>query len=262
MAWLIAELVENITEALNGRPLDYVVLSHTHYDHIGALPYVRRAWPQVKVYGAAHGKEVLSRPGALKMMTNLGIAAEEQYGEGNPEKVLTQGLAIDCILGEGDILSLGKTTLVTLEAKGHTDCSLAFVLEPEGIMISNETTGVLEGEGKMHTAILKSFEDAMVTLEKCRSYGARRIISPHYGMVPEEYNEAYWALFEKEAREEKDFVTHLWCAGLTEKERLAAYVEKYWEEERIKEVPRQAFIVNAKCTLYAERPSVDECKNK
>ena len=40
MACFHRELEENLTRELGGRPLDYIVLSHTHYDHVGALPYI------------------------------------------------------------------------------------------------------------------------------------------------------------------------------------------------------------------------------
>lgn len=38
MACFSEELISNIEKALQERPLDYVLLSHTHYDHMGALP--------------------------------------------------------------------------------------------------------------------------------------------------------------------------------------------------------------------------------
>ena len=63
MAYCHKDVVSNIKSLLNklGREtLDYVFLSHSHYDHIGALPYIIKEWPQVKVIGAPKLLKVFS----------------------------------------------------------------------------------------------------------------------------------------------------------------------------------------------------------
>ena len=51
---------ENLKEALGDRNLDYVMLSHSHYDHIGALPYIKKAFPNATVLGAENAEEIAS----------------------------------------------------------------------------------------------------------------------------------------------------------------------------------------------------------
>nr|HPR24349.1 MBL fold metallo-hydrolase [Bacillota bacterium] len=129
MAYCGEELVQNIKEAIkrqekkdgSARTLDYVMLSHTHYDHAGGIPYLRRCWPELIVFGAAHGKAVFERPGAIKTIRTLGIAAEKYYGQGDPQKIIIEGLYIDKVIEEGDNISLGKEYITVLETKGHTD---------------------------------------------------------------------------------------------------------------------------------------------
>lgn len=262
MAYCGPELIDNIIKALEDNPLDtreerkldYVILSHTHYDHLGALPFVRTAFPEVKVYGAAHGKNVLDRPGARKMISSLGASAAKAYSKGRVREVPTDGLKIDRILSDGEILSLGKEQIIAMETKGHTDCSMSYIVEPAGILIAGESTGVLEGEGIMHTAILKSYEDSMRSLEKCRNCGAKTIISPHYGVVPQYYNEKYWELFQFAAKEEKEFVGKMWKEDMVMEEMLERFKDRYWEEERARDQPLPAFMVNAKCTIMMYKP--------
>jgi len=46
MAYCAPDLIKNIKKFLaDGMRLDYVFLSHSHYDHIGAIPYLREIWP-------------------------------------------------------------------------------------------------------------------------------------------------------------------------------------------------------------------------
>ncbi|MGI6257359.1 MAG: MBL fold metallo-hydrolase [Anaerovoracaceae bacterium] len=254
MAYCGDRLVMNIEARLGGRDLDYILLSHTHYDHVGALPYVRRRWPNAVVYAAEHGKRVLERPGALKVIGSLGATAAKEYTNGKMESVLTEGLAVHISLKDGDELSLGDKRILALETKGHTDCSMTYIIQPGSIMITSESTGVLERKGMLHTAILKSYDDAMASLKKCREYDPKIIISPHFGVVPPFYNREYWRLFEQTAREEKEYVDGLWKENLSMEEMLEKYKERFWKEERRKAQPLEAFLINAKWTILAYEP--------
>ena len=143
-------------------------------------------------------------------------------------------------------ICLGKEFVRVLETPGHTDCSLTYVLEPAGIMFASESTGVLKNPRQMHTAILKSYGDSMRSAEKCRAYEPKRILSPHFGMVPQWFNDIYWRLFIEEAEEKRLFFRRLYLEGLTEEQMLECYDAEYWEDKRAKEQPKDAFLINGK----------------
>lgn len=125
------------------RDLEYILPSHTHYDHVGALPHVRRRWPDAVVYAAEHGKRVLERPGALKVIGYLGATAAKEYTNGKMELVLTEGLAVHTSLKDGDELSLGDKRILVLGTKGRTDCSMTYIIQLGSIMTASESTGGL-----------------------------------------------------------------------------------------------------------------------
>ncbi len=58
MAYCAGQMVKKIEEALDGGELDAVFLSHSHYDHVAGLPYIRARWPEVKVYASALAQEI------------------------------------------------------------------------------------------------------------------------------------------------------------------------------------------------------------
>ena len=44
--------VESIAAALQGAPLDIVLVTHAHVDHVSGIPRLRARWPQVEIRGA------------------------------------------------------------------------------------------------------------------------------------------------------------------------------------------------------------------
>jgi len=251
MAYCHQGTVENIRKALedHGRcGLDYILMSHTHYDHIGALPYLLREWPEAVVVGSAKAKKVFSSEGARATMKRLGEYARDNYVKSD-EPVSTEGLRVDMVVGDGDRVDIGDAYFVVIETKGHTDCSLTYVLEPQGIMFASESTGVIRGPGQMHTAILKSYRDTMESAAKCREYRPRQIIGPHYGILPPDMTDYYFDLYVKAAEEEKAFILGCRDSGMTEKEIFRAFDKKYWSDERGRAQPRAAFLENAKYSV-------------
>jgi glyoxylase-like metal-dependent hydrolase (beta-lactamase superfamily II) len=80
MAYCADKLIENIKRQLGGRNLDYVLLSHTHYDHIGALPFIKQVWPDVITFGAEHAGKVFSKQGAIHTINALSESVCKIYG--------------------------------------------------------------------------------------------------------------------------------------------------------------------------------------
>lgn len=260
MAYCGDQLVEKVKAELNGRPLDYLFASHTHYDHIGALPSLRREWPDLIVCGAEHGQEVLKREGALRGIKKLGDEAAQMYSGGRVKEVSVEGMSIDRVLHDGEVVDLGGKQIVALEAKGHTQCSMTYVVEPMSLMLACESVGVLERKGMCHPAILHSFEEGIKSIRKCRDYGAKRVIVSHYGIVPENYNEKLWELFEREAKIEKETIEKAWEKGMTEDEILQFMTDKYWYEGRSIEQPLEAFQINMINTIRLYKKDKEQGK--
>lgn len=249
MAYCGEELAENIRKELGGRPLDHIVLTHSHYDHVGGLPYVMKAFPEAKTAGGAYCAQILHRPGALRVIEKLGRSAAELYGA-DPDVVTTEGMKIETILEEGDVIDLGGHSLTAIYTPGHTKCSMAFMAEPDHLMFASETLGVLlPKSNEYQPLILKSYSDTIETIEKCRALGPKYMIMPHFGIVPEQKMDQFWDLVEKMNRGEYRFVLSLCEKGADMPEILDAYTRRYFVAGRKAEQTIDAFYANAIPTI-------------
>ena len=56
-------VAENIKKCLGERPLDYIFLTHSHYDHALGSAYILRHYPNAKVVAGKYAVDIFKRDG-------------------------------------------------------------------------------------------------------------------------------------------------------------------------------------------------------
>lgn len=258
MACFADNLIENLKTVLNaeGKTLDYILLSHTHYDHIGALPYVLQVWPEAQVCGLQKAKEVFAHPNARATMERLGNNAKALYGMEGIE-ITAAGMRVDRVLADGDSISLGAETITAYETKGHTDCSASYLLSPEKILFTSESTGMQVTSMLVQTSPLKSYDDCFASAARLKTFDVNDLILPHYGRLPSFRNQTYFDDFIKEAELEQHMLEEAIRQGLSDDELLQLHMRRYWSEKRNKAQPFAAYALNTQIIIRQLRKKLN-----
>jgi 2-aminobenzoylacetyl-CoA thioesterase len=147
-----ARLLEKQVKDLGIDPgrIKYIVLTHTHPDHIGAIPHLKQVWPHVKVIGGTVAAKMLRREEAVKEFLAIDRSINENLlirGEITewPDELENYGFQIDQEIKEGEQIDLGDGIVWTAyETPGHSSCHVSYHSANEGIVAIGDATGLFD----------------------------------------------------------------------------------------------------------------------
>ena len=156
-------VAENIKKCLGDRQLDYIFLTHSHYDHSLGSAYILRYYPNAKVVAGKYAVDIFKRDGAKRVMKELDAKFATACGV-NDYEFLGDELRVDIAVDDGDIVNAGDMSFEVINLPGHTRCCVGYYFKEEGLLLSNETLGVYDGDKTILPAVLVSFSDAITSI--------------------------------------------------------------------------------------------------
>ncbi len=237
------KVAENIKAILGGRSLDYIFLTHSHYDHVMGAPHALKIWPNAKVVAGEYAAKIFAKPTAKALMRSLDEKFAKKCGIEEPED-LTDFLNADITVKDGDTISLKNTRFTAIDLPGHTRCSVGFWCEEEKLLLSTETLGVYNGKDDVVPSYLVGYEMTLKSIEKARILNIENILVPHYGVLGREETKFYLEKAEISARETASQISEMLKSGVS-KEQITLFFKNKYYHGYIKEIyPIDAMLLN------------------
>lgn len=184
------DVANNIKAVLGDRPLDYIFLSHSHYDHALGSAYILRRYPEAKVVAGRYAAEVFKRDGAKRVMRDLDAKFAAKCGVYDYE-FLGDELRVDIAVDDGDVINTGGMRFEVISLPGHTRCSVGYYCRERSLLLACETLGVYDGDRLITPSYLVGYEMALNSIDRVLQLDIKQILAPHYGLLSEEQTEFF-----------------------------------------------------------------------
>lgn len=247
---LLFEQFKNYPEIQN--KLKYLILTHSHFDHTGALPALLFKFPQVKVLASEVTKEVFSKPKALEYIKGMNSAIAKFAGI-ELDKICPKDVPyrVDRTIKEPDEIDLGDNLLLKVyNAPGHSRCSLVLFLLPDKALFSGEAIGFYNQKDQILPEALSSFSDYINSLKKASELNPDIICLPHGGVLTNDDAKNYFTLALSCTMKFQDELKAKIKSSKTDDEILNEMSDKYYRG-KITLQPKEVFLGNLRAMLLA-----------
>ena len=178
---------------IDAKEIRELVILHTHFDHCGLVPYLKRLWPWMKVAASAQGKSRLSDPRVTKNIAafnQMAIARARLEGEAARLGFDFTGIEVQKTLKEGDQVVCGEVTLEILQVPGHSSCSIAAYMPAEKALFASDAAGV-SYRNFVFAAGNSNYDLYQESLRRMARYPVEVVLLEHYGAAVSEEAKAF-----------------------------------------------------------------------
>ena len=184
MAYVVPDVLAQLDQfGIAPRNIRRMVILHSHFDHCGMVPALKRLWPWATVTASLKCRELLQKQKVVDSIAMLNQVMLEKNGqnEDHPSIDLSfSAIDVEAAVGEGDVLTCSDLSLEVLDVPGHSSCSIAIYIPEEKALFASDAGGVPFGD-KIFTAANSNFDLYQQSLEKMAAKDVHIHLAEHYG---------------------------------------------------------------------------------
>ncbi|MBQ8606351.1 MAG: MBL fold metallo-hydrolase [Clostridia bacterium] len=241
-------VADKIKAVLGDRPLDYILLTHSHYDHALGSAYISKRYPSAKIVAGEYAAKIFSKPTAKAVMRDLDKKFAKKCGIEEYED-LADDLRVDIAVSDGDVITAGAMQFEVIALPGHTKCSVGYFCKTHNLLVGCETLGVYGGDGIVVPSYLVGYQMTLDSIEKIKNYDVKNILSPHYGLLSADETAQYLRKSRVSAEKTADEILEL-LKKETPKPEIIEYFKDKFYHGYIKEIyPTDAMELNTSITI-------------
>ena len=184
MAYLAPRILPQIEAfAVDVKKITKLIVLHTHFDHCGLVPYLKKLWPWIKVAASEKGRSRLSDPRVTQTIAasnQMAIARAGLDEEATRLGFEFTGIEVQQALKEGDRLVCGDVAIDILEVPGHSSCSIAAYVPEEKALFVSDAAGV-HYKDFVFAAGNSNYDLYQKSLDRMAAYPVETVLLEHYG---------------------------------------------------------------------------------
>ena len=234
MSYIVLDILRQFEEfGIEENRIKKILILHSHFDHVGIIPFFKRRHPDIEVYGSERAWEILQMEKAITTINDFGrnvskrIEKEEVYSEYDlnwREDVTGNNVR------EGDQIDLGNLKVNILEIPGHSSCCIAAYV-PEFKALFPTDGGGIPFDETIVTSGNSNYTKYQKSLERLKPLEVEYYCADHYGYVIGEEARDFIAKTIEMAKEKRTQMEEIYCThrdvDMTAKKLVASFYDAY-----------------------------------
>jgi glyoxylase-like metal-dependent hydrolase (beta-lactamase superfamily II) len=194
MAYVAPYIIQQIEElGIDETRIQRLIVLHSHFDHCGLIPFLKRRWPWATVAASERARQLLSDPKVTQRIVDLNKAMTSRARLDEEAERLGSAFTradVEETLKDRDVIPCGDLTLQVIEVPGHSSCSIAIYIPEEKALFVSDAAGVRHRDFFLPTGN-SNYDLYQASLEKLAQYDVDVILPGHYGAAVGEVARMY-----------------------------------------------------------------------
>ncbi|HUL30506.1 MAG TPA: MBL fold metallo-hydrolase [Thermodesulfobacteriota bacterium] len=186
MSYIVPDVLQQLKEfGRDENRIKKLLILHSHFDHVGIVPFFKRRLPAMEVYASPRAWEVVQMDKAVMTINEFGrsvarrMEKEEVYSTYDLEwrKDVSGNTVRD-----GDRIDLGGLEVVILEIPGHSSCCIAAYVPEFKALFPTDGGGIPFRETIVSSGN-SNYTKYQQSLERLKALEVDYLCADHYGYV-------------------------------------------------------------------------------
>jgi glyoxylase-like metal-dependent hydrolase (beta-lactamase superfamily II) len=246
----------DIKKIIGSRQVEYLFITHSHFDHCGSVAILKKHFPLMKVVTSKHAKDILGRPNAIQLIKTLNRASEEIVADIGVDITSFDEFApfeIDETVGDNDILKISPgLNIRILETPGHTADCLSYYIQEKKILISSEAAGQSDRTGYIVSDCLYDYDQYFKSMKRLSLLDIEILCPGHLFVYTDDDTKKYLKASMIECERFRELVEHCWVEEGQDLEKVKASIKniEYDHFDGPKQ-PEPAYLLNLEARIKA-----------
>jgi glyoxylase-like metal-dependent hydrolase (beta-lactamase superfamily II) len=186
MSYIVSDILQQFKEfGIEENRIHKLLILHSHFDHVGIVPFFKRRHPEIDLYASERGWEILQMDKAILTINEFSrnVARRMSKGEVYSSYDLDWRNDVSGItVHEGDRIDLGGLEVSILETPGHSSCCISAYVPKLRALFPTDGGGIPFNETIISSGN-SNYTRYQQSLEKLRELEVEVYGADHYGYI-------------------------------------------------------------------------------
>jgi glyoxylase-like metal-dependent hydrolase (beta-lactamase superfamily II) len=184
MSYILPEVLSQMRDfGIDPAEITTLVILHSHFDHVGIVPYFARKYPAIKVLASQAAIATFQKPKAVEFINsyNLLNAGDRKSIVEDFDLEWRSDIVVHPVR-EGQTIDLGGCELRIFETPGHSNCAIAAYEPNRKALFPSDAVGIPFAD-RLFPAMNTNVDQFLASLEKLNALEVQLFCADHYGYI-------------------------------------------------------------------------------